>query len=426
MQNLRQATILAMVLTIALAATIHSAAAATPTQLQNSQVTRTIYIEPSYQVYVDEVSATSPAEYYNITFILPTAGVVFEARAYGPQNQSLAVAKVPQTTNNTYNGNTTITVHTSGLSSFRLVTIIQGMTYNFGNYTTLINFFPVLDDGGEASTTIYLPRGSALVSYGLTSLSNSSQGDRAMVFGTMSLEPLQSTYGTVTFSCNYSTVVAISLQRSIRILSTSVEFSETMTLANAATTPISTVTLPLPSGASGIAARDTIGALTSSTSGGTVTVSLRANVKHSEQVQITLTYNLPLSIIKSVGSRSVLSGDVLPEFLNMPCDSASVTVVMPTWSSDAQIVGGQVYQRYHGPVATAHFEKLTPYTNQAFDASYIPPSLSTQTLSVIAALALVVIIIVAVLLKRRFFPAAVGSKSTAQASEPPKGTPKGK
>lgn len=404
MPDLRHATILTMALIFALVVSTPWATAANPSQLQDVQISRILYIEPSYQVYIDDVTLVSPSNIYNVTFILPTPGVIFETKAYGPQNQSLEVTQNPQMTNNTFNGNLTLSVETTGFSTFKLVTIVQGMTYAYGNFSTLINFFPVVDSAANASTMIFLPLGSSLVSYSLSQLSNSSQAGRPTIYGTMSLTPLYSTYGIATFAGNYSTVAATSLLRTMRIFPTNVEFSETMTLANTAPSPFNKVILKAPSGASGVAAQDTIGALQVSTSGDTITIGLRGYVYYNEKVQFTLIYYRPASVILTEGGRSVLAGDVLPEFLNMPCDSATVTVIMPTWSSNPQILGGQVIEKYYGPVASANFTELTPYTNQDFNASYVPPSLTTQTVSIIIILALVAIVVVVLIVKWRFFP----------------------
>jgi hypothetical protein len=201
---------------------------------------------------------------------------------------------------------------------------------------------------------------------------------------------------------------------------TLVEFSETMTLINTATTYFTDVLLDVPTGATGITARDTIGALQTSISGSKVNVTLRGAVYQNEKVQLTLDYSLPTSIIKSEGGRSVVSGNVLPDFLNMPCDSVNVTVIMPTWSTSPQMEGGQVVERYYGPVASASFTSLTLYTNQLFSASYVPPSVTTQTVSVIAAIALVIIILGAMIVKWRFFSGKPKALPASPAKEVPK------
>lgn len=399
---MRHLIVLAMALMLTLAFSAPWAYAADPSQLQVVSMSRTIYVEPAYQVYVDEVALSAPSSSHNITFLLPTPGVIFEAKAYGPQNQSLAITRWAQTTNNSFNGNLTLSVDTSGFTTYRLVTIIQGMTYNLGNFSTITNFFPIVDEAVNASTTIYLPSGSSLISYSLASLSNSTQGSRPMVFGTMSLEPGNSTYGIVTFSGNFSTVAAVDLHRTIKIYPTLVEFSETMTLINTATSYFWNVVLDAPAGATGITARDSIGVLATSTSGSKVNVTLRGIVYQNEKVQLTLVYSLPTSVIKSEGGRSVVSGYALPDFLNMPCDAVNVTVIMPTWSTSPQMAGGQITEKYYGPVASASFSTLTPYTNQAFSASYVPPSLTTQAVSAIAAAALVAVGVAALALKWRF------------------------
>jgi hypothetical protein len=155
-------------------------------------------------------------------------------------------------------------------------------------------------------------------------------------------------------------------------------------------------------------------------SGGKVNVTLRGIVYQNEKVQFTLVYTLPTSVIRSEGGRSVISGDVLPGFLNMPCDAANVTVIMPTWSTSPQMPGGEVVERYYGPVASAGFTHLTPYTNQAFSASYVPPSMTTQTVSLLAAIALVVAAVVALALKWRLsgkqeaLPASVQKEAPKQ------------
>lgn len=426
MPDLRHSLLFTIALIIILTASAQGTEAANPSQLQDVQIARTLYIEPSYQVYVDEVTVSQTSGSYNITFILPTPGVIFEAKAYGLQNQSLSVTRTPQTTNGTYNGNLTLTIETTGLTAFRLVTIVQGMTYAIGNFSTLVNFFPVVDEAANASTTIYLPSGSGLVSYSLASLSNSSQAARPTVFGTSSLTPKNSTYGIVTYSGNFSTVAAGSLSRTIRISPTHVEFSETMILINTATTPIKEVKMNAPSGATGTAARDTIGALQSSVSNGIVTVALRDRIYHNERAQFTLTYSLPASIIQAEGGRSIITGNVLPDFLNMPCDSVNVTVVMPTWSTSPQMAGGQVVEKYYGPVASAAFSSVTPYTNQAFSASYVQPSLTTQAVFMFAVLALALVIMATIVLRWRFFPQRRETTAPPQAKGDAKQGPKGK
>lgn len=414
LEGLKRATTVIIALIVSLAFSAPWAAAADPSQLQSVSFSRTIYVEPSYQVYIDDVALPGPSAAYNITFLLPTVGVVFEAKAYGPQNESLVVTRVPQLTNNTYNGNLTFTVDTTGLMTFKLVTIVQGMTYNLGNFSALINFFPIVDSAVNASTAIYLPTGSGLVSYTLSSLSNSTSGPRPMISGTALIEPNNSTYGIVTFSGSFSTVAATDLQRTIRVYPNMVEFSETVTLINTATTSFYYVLLDAPSGAAGISARDTIGALGASVSGGKVNVTLRGTVRQNEKVQFTLTYSLPTSIIKSEGGRSVVSGSVLPAFLNMPCDAANVTVIMPTWSASPQMEGGQVVDRYYGPVASAGFSGLTPYSNKAFSASYVPPSLTAQTIFIMAAIALAAIAVVVILIKLRYSASAGATPAPAQ------------
>jgi len=419
--DMRSTAILAVVVMFALVVSTPWACADNPTQLQNVSISRTLYIGPAYQVYIDDVALAEPSDTYNITFLVTSPGVIFDVRAYGPQNQSLAVAQVQHLTNNTFNGELTMTIGTSGFTTFRLVTIVQGMTYNLGNFTTLINFFPLTDQAVNASTTIYLPLRSSLISYSLATLSNSTEGARPMVYGTALIEPSNATiYGIVTFSGNFSTVVAEDLQRTIRVYPDSVEFSETVTLVNTATTSFSTVLLDVPAGATGIAAMDTIGLLGSSVSGNLVRVTLRGTIDQNEKVQITLVYSLPTSIIGTEGGRSVISGNVLPDFLNMPCGHVNITVIMPTWSTSPQMAGGQVVERYYGPVANAAFSTLTPYTNQIFSASYVPPPLTTQTVSIIAAIALIMAILAVLLIRWRFFSGKAGAPTAPSQAQTPK------
>jgi hypothetical protein len=50
---------------------------------------RTVYLEPSYQVYIDEVSLLPPTASFNISFRLLDATDVYAVYAYGPQNETL-------------------------------------------------------------------------------------------------------------------------------------------------------------------------------------------------------------------------------------------------------------------------------------------------------------------------------------------------
>jgi hypothetical protein len=178
---------------------------------------------------------------------------------------------------------------------------------------------------------------------------------------------------------------------------------ETMRVLNSGSSnPLTNITLNVPEGATDLKAMDTIGYLNLTQSVQTITVDTRVAVYYGEYCEFTLLYSLPpSSLIQIAGGKSVISGNVLPDWFNMPAKQVSLTVIMPPGSSDAQIVGGQITEKGGSLVANASYVLLTPYTNEVFRlsftsspyASYVGPAL---------VIIIIVVVVVGAFLYRKF------------------------
>jgi hypothetical protein len=360
---------------------------------------RTVYLEPSYQVYIDEFSVPSSFASFNVSFSLLGATNVYSVYAYGPQNQTLQTMAYWDSANNTY----TVNVNTTDVSSFRLLTIIHEMAYYYNNFTVFVNFFPIVDNSSSASTSIYLPAGAQLLNYTESYLSNSTSGERVLISGSKELAPSNESSGSVVYSGNYSLIEANSFSRVIKITPSAILMEETIRVINSGSyTPITNFTLNAPEGATDLKAMDTIGYLNLTQSGQTITVNTRLQIYYNEYSEFTLLYSLPpSSLIQIADGKSVISGNVLPDWFNMPAKQVSLTVIMPPGSSDAQIVGGQITEKGGSLVANASYVLLTPYTNEVFRlsftsspyASYVGPAL---------VIIIIVVVVVGAFLYRKF------------------------
>lgn len=341
---------------------------------QNPTVNRTLYIEPSYLVYVDNVVfPSSGVPGFNITFQVLSQSCFLSANAYGPSNQTLGTTATFSNSSLSYT-NMTISVNAAGVTSFTLYTIIDGMTFNFGNYTAFVNFYPTVNTPSAGTTAIYLPSGSQLVSCSDNSLSNSTTG--TVLSGSKDLLPTNSSLGSVVYAGNYQLLEVESLGRVMEITSSSILVQDTLTLQNIdniyGSTKLSAIQFNLPQNASGISVIDSIGYLTSTQANNTISVALRNTLYPASNVAFTLIYSLPASsLISSSNGRTVVSSNVVPEWLNMPVRDASVTLLMPYGSSDPQMTGANFTTYQYHPAAVANYSLLTPFTNQPFTLSYV-------------------------------------------------------
>jgi hypothetical protein len=357
--------------------------------LAEPKCSRTVYLEPSYQVYIDEISLPTSFSSFNVSFLLLDAINVYGVYAYGPQNQTLQTSAYWNSTSHTY----TVNVNTTDVNSFKLLTIYHEMALSIGNFTVYVNFFPIVDNASSASTSIYLPAGAQLLYYDESYLSNSTSGERTLISGSKELTPSNDSFGTVVYNGNYSLVEADSFSRVIRITPSAILMEETIKIRNSGIyTLLTNVTLNVSKGAIDLKAMDTIGYLNFNQSGQTITVFTRLEVYYNEYFEFTLLYSLPpSSLMQIVDGKSVISGDVLPEWFNMPAKQVSLTIFMPPESSDAQMVGGQITEKEGSLVADASYVYLTPYTNEVFSLSFTPSPYASYV-----GPALIIIIIVAV------------------------------
>jgi len=400
-----------------------------------SVCSRTVYLEPSYQVYIDEFSLLPPTGSFNVSFKLLDALNVYAVYAYGPQNQTLKTRAYWDSTGKIY----TVNVNTTDVNSFKLLTVYHGMAYYYDNFTTYVNFFPIVDSSSSASTSVYLPLGAQLLNYDESYLSNSTSGERTLISGSKQLTPGNASFGAVDYSGNYSLIEADSFSRTIKVTPSAILMEETIKVRNSDLyTSLSKVILNAPKDATDLKVMDTIGYLGFTQSGQTITIDIRSKTYPNEYCEFTLLYSLPSSnLLQIVDGKSVISGNVLPEWFNMPAKQVSLTVLMPPGSSDAQMVGGNITEKGGSLVANTSYIFLTPYTNEAFSlaftsspyASYMGPALI---------IVIVVVVIAVALLYRKFkkgakevVPSPVVPSPTKPAPSPPsekkkKIPPKGK
>lgn len=389
---------------------------ATLSQSTDSPVAnRTVYIEPSYQVYIDEVTIPSPATSSNVTFNLFSTSEVFSVNAYGPTNQSLNTTIYSESPAGSYMIEYTIGVDTSNTQTFRLVTVIHGLNLVIGNNTAYVDFFPVLDQNYTTTTTIYLPQGSTLLSYSFPYLSNYTTGERPAISGSVEMTPSNNTLGVVQYSGNFAIIEADSMNRMIQITSSEIQVKDTLNLRNTGNDDITNFTFSAPVGAYNLKAMDTVGYLSLSQNSSLVTVTTRQSIGYNVGFQISILYSLPLSVLKSENGKTAFSSDILPDWLNMPVSNASLTILLPLGSSNAQIVGGQIVPNWISTGAIVSASLLTPYTNQMFSLTYSPSAFMPYIGQIILA---IIIVLIAIFLVINFI---WGRKKTTTAKSPPQG-----
>ena len=378
-------------------------------------------MEPSYQVYIDNISISAGTPSFNITFPIISNGDVFSASAYGPDNQALGV-------NITYPSSSyaSVVVSTQNLTSFSLVTILDGTTYLYGNYTTYLDFYPTTNSNITTTSTTYLPEGAQYLFYNYTqgNFSSSTSGTRTVLSGT-GTSFINSTSGTVTYGGNYQQLEVSSLNRLFEIGTSNILVQDTITFNVTGLSfypyfeySLSTININTPPGATGISVGDTIGTLSYvQNNNGTITVTLRNSIISNEVVEFTLYYSLPLSsMVTSDNGRAVFSSAVSPSWLNYPVRGSAVIILMPLGSSDPQMAGAQTLT-YNGHLAAmASFgPSIITYVNPSYSLSYVP-SLIGPYLLLIIIIVLVVIAIVSYVIYRLVWKKRRAQRGAGQAS----------
>jgi hypothetical protein len=205
------------------------------------------------------------------------------------------------------------------------------------------------------------------------------------------------------------------MNRMIQITSSEIQVKDTLNLRNTGNDDITNFTFSAPVGAYNLKAMDTVGYLSLSQNSSLVTVTTRQSIGYNVGFQISILYSLPLSVLKSENGKTAFSSDILPDWLNMPVSNASLTILLPLGSSNAQIVGGQIVPNWISTGAIVSASLLTPYTNQMFSLTYSPSAFMPYIGQIILA---IIIVLIAIFLVINFI---WGRKKTTTAKSPPQG-----
>ena len=375
---------------------------------EEGTITRTVYIEPMYQIYIDEVTMPASSN-YTLSFKLASLSNVYTITAFGPQNQSLNTTGFWNQTPNVLN----VIVNTQGFSSFRLVTILRGTTLWTTNFTTPINYYPIVNGTPHASSTIYLPQGIELLSYSLGNFTNSTIGGKAAFTGSDQLAPNTIAAGNISYNGSFSLVEGQTLYRVIKFTSSSMLVEETFKVSNLINARVYSINLNIPQNASNMRIYDSLGDMTFNDTGQQITLDLRTRLLPGELAEFTMAYSLPLSgYLQSVGGKNIVSGNLLPEWCNVLVKQANLSIIMPAGSTDAQVQGGTIIDKNGTLIASISNISLTPYENQAYSLSFAGSPAFEYT-GLVLLIALSAAIAVAYILYRKF------RKSKAPESAPP-------
>jgi hypothetical protein len=361
----------------------------TNVQTDNVTLNRVVYIEPSYQVYIDQVNVPISTADFNISFKVLSEESVFSVNAYGPNNETLGI----NTYTNLTSGVFTFQVNTTGATSFTLITVLDEMNFIIENNTAFVDDYPITDNNYSASTTIHLPSGAQLVSYDDTSLSNSTSDGNWILSGQEALVPSNSSLSSISYTGSYYFYLADSLNRVISITPSSILVQDNLLIDNIGNTELTSASFTLPSDATGISVSDSIGSIPFVNSNQTISFDLRARVYPNEKSDFLIQYSLPLSdLLKSENGVNTFSSTVLPSWLNMPAANVSLSIQLPAGSSDAVLQGGQIIPGYR-LTAEANFNQITPFTNQNFVLTYTTTSPLAPYYGIIILIAIAFVII---------------------------------
>uniref|UniRef100_A0A7C3FBC8 Uncharacterized protein n=1 Tax=Candidatus Methanomethylicus mesodigestus TaxID=1867258 RepID=A0A7C3FBC8_9CREN len=378
------------IMLLVLASSLPSVAAA-----QGVDYRRTVHLEAPYQIYEDEIWLESPAESYAVGFSLTSLNEVFQVIAFGPSNETLGREAYWMNTTGIF----TVVVNTTGIDHFRLVTTLHYTTTYSTNYTTRVNFFPMLDHNETIETSVILPLGAELLSYNMTGISNSTEGGRTVLSGTLELNANSIKAGGIVYNGSFQLIEIEWLNRTIMPSPSGVSVEETLRVVNVGNTRINYAQFNLPLGYTEISVYDSIGALDFNASNGSLGVNFRTRIFRGEGYVFTIKYSLPPSSVTVVSGRSQITGDLLPSWCKFLVRDVSLQIIMPPGSSDAQMSGGSVRSEGGKLIASASAQALSPYKNQPFALSYVSGAASYSGIFKLAILIAVAIAVVVLYLK---------------------------
>ncbi len=384
-----------------------------------STMQRYVYLEPGYQIYVDDYSLEAPAGNFTISFKMSSIYYLYSVRAYGPDNQSLSISGNWSSTDSHFD----VTVLAGDLTSFRVITILHGTTVYASNYSTPINFFPSVNASLSATTTVCLPVGSELLAFNETGISSLTIDGKTFLSGSIQTTPGAFTYSNVTYNGKFDLVALQSFDRVFEVSASGIHVSEHFKFMNVGNVKVENVTFEVPAGATNLHAYDLIGDLPVTFGVSNYTVTLHARILTGELATFTLEYGLPSSSISISGNTISLSGNLLPEWCNLLVRQLNLSIIMPDGSSNAVAQGGTVNTSGGKLVASFSNVSLSPFFNDPYSLSFSYSPVSSISWGVI----LVVLLIVAAVayLAYRIFrrpkaaPAAVPTPDPASARPPP-------
>lgn len=376
---------------------------------------RQVYLEPSYQVYIDDYSLGAPAGNYSSVFKLSSSYNIHSIRAFSPDNQSLQVTGMLDYATHLF----TVTVHAGELSSFRLVTILHATTIKSENYTTPINFYPSINGSIAATTTVYMPLESTLLAVNDSSITSSVVGNRTLLTGATITTPNATTFNNVTYNGTFNLVELQSLERVFKVTSAGIGVSENLEFINVASTRAENVTITIPTGATNLRAFDSIGNLATSVNGTEMTIKFHSKINIGELAAFTLYYDLPASSLSVSGNAISVAGNLLPDWCDFLVSQLNLSIIMPEGSSNAVATDGVVNASDGKLVASYSAVILSPQFNKPYSLtfSYSPVSSISWALILVAVLVIAVAAYVAYTVLRR--PKAAATKPQAEQSKNP-------
>lgn len=380
---------------------------------------RQVYLEPSYQIYIDDYNLGTAAGNFSTTFKLSSSYNIHSIRAYSPDNQSLQVTGMLDYSTRLF----TVTVQAGELSSFRLVTILHATTIKSSNYTTPINFYPSINGSIAATTTVYMPLESELLAINDSTITSTVVGGRTILSGAIQTSPNATTFNNVTYNGTFSLVELQSLDRVFEVTSAGIHVSENFEFINVATAKAENATFTVPSGAANLRAYDSIGNLVTSINGDEMTVKFHSKINIGELAAFTLEYDLSASSISVSGNTISVSGNLLPDWCNYLVSELNLSIIMPEGSSNAVATdgvvntsNGELFASYSGLIISPHFNK--PYS-LSFSYAAVAAPISWALILVIVLVIAVAAYVAYTILRRPKAVATVQTQTASSKKTPP-------
>jgi len=355
----------------------------------DAAVQRYVYLEPGYQIYIDDYSLPAPAGNFTISFNLGSLYYLYSVRAFGPENQALGISGNWTQESSTFK----VTVQAGELTNFKVITTLIGTTTYSSNYTTPINFFPSINASLSATTTVRLPAGAELLEFNETGVSQSTIDGVILLSGSIQTTPGAHYYSNVTYNGTFDLLAIQSLERTIEVHAAGEHVRESFKLINVGNVKATSVTLGIPEGATNLRAYDLIGNLPMTFGDDNVTIAFHARILTGEFAAFTLEYDLPQSSISMSGNTISVSGSLLPEWCNFLVRQLNLTVVMPEGSSNAVVQGGTVNTSGGKTIASFSNVSLTPFFNADYSLSFSYSPVATMSWG--AAIAVIIVVAVA-------------------------------